>query len=351
MDFLFTQLMGTPVWLWAAFLSFIILLMVLDLGVFYRKSHVIGMVESFKLTGFYVSLAVCFGIFMYFWRGSQDAALYLTGYVVEQSLSMDNIFVMAVIMNYFAVPRKYQHRVLFYGILGVILMRGFMIVAGAAIVQQFEWVLYLFAAFLIFTGIKMLGNAEETYDVESNPVLKFMRKRFPVTDDFRGSKFFVREKDEKTGELKLFITPLLLALCVIEVADVIFAVDSIPAIFAITTDPFIIFTSNIFAILGLRALYFALSAMLHRFAYLKYALSLVLVFIGGKFIVADLMGWDHMSPTWSLAITLGLLFGGAAVSLAKTAHENGKERRRLRAAQTAAAQMQSAQSDEPSQHG
>jgi len=350
MDFLFNQMMGTPVWLWIAFLSFILLLMVLDLGVFYRKSHVIGMAESLKLTGFYVSLAMAFAVFMYFWRGSQDAALYITGYVVEQSLSMDNIFVMAVIMNYFAVPRKYQHRVLFYGILGVIIMRGFMIVAGAAVVQRFDWILYLFAAFLVFTGVRMLFHADEDYDVESNPVLKFMRKRFPVTNDFHGRHFLVRLPDPRTGELKLFITPLLLALCVIEVADVIFAVDSIPAIFAITTDPFIIFTSNIFAILGLRALYFALSAMLHRFAYLKYALSLVLIFIGGKFFVADLMGWHHMSPTWSLAITLGLLAGGLVVSLAKTAHENGKERRRLRA-QTASAQMQSAQSDNTTQQG
>lgn len=327
MDFLFSNVMGTQVWIWALFLSFVVSLMVLDLGVFHKKSHVIGMNESLRLYAFYFSLGLGFGAIMWAWRGSHDAFLYLTGFIIEQSLSMDNIFVMAVILNYFAIPRAYQHRVLFYGILGVILLRGVMIFAGAAILSQFHWVLYLFAIFLVATGIKMLVSDDDGYDVASNPVLAFMRRRFRITDGLRGEKFVVREPDEK-GELKLFITPLLVALCVIEVADVIFAVDSIPAIFSITTDPFIVFTSNIFAIMGLRALFFALAAMLHRFAYMKYSLSLVLVFIGAKLLIADLFGLPHMSAGWSLAITILILAGGVVASLVKTARDGRIEHAR-----------------------
>ena len=321
MQFLMGEISGTPVWLWAGFLVFVLSLMVFDLGVLHRKSHVIAMGESMRLTGFYIALALCFGVILYVWRGAHDAFLYLTGYVVELSLSMDNIFVIAVIMGYFAIPREFQHRVLFYGILGVIILRGIMIVAGAAIIAQFHWVLYLFAAFLVITGIKMLMAGDEQYDVSRNPVQRLLRRYLPVTDGFRGEHFVVREPDEQTGQLRLFITPMLVALCVIEVADVIFALDSIPAIFAITTDPFIIFTSNIFAILGLRAMFFALSALLHRFAYLKYALSLVLVFIGGKILVGDLLGMGHVSPGWSLSITLCILAAGAIVSIVSTARQ------------------------------
>lgn len=321
MQFFMGEISGTPVWLWAGFLVFVVSLMVFDLGVLHRKSHVIGMGESLRLTSFYIALAVSFGAILYAWRGPHDAFLFLTGYVVELSLSMDNIFVIAVIMGYFAIPREFQHRVLFYGILGVIILRGIMIVAGAAIIAQYHWVLYLFAAFLVITGIKMLMSGDEQYDVSKNPVQRFLRRYFPVTEGFRDERFVVREIDEKTGRSRLFITPMLVALCVVEVADVIFALDSIPAIFAITTDPFIIFTSNIFAILGLRAMFFALSALLHRFAYLKYALSLVLVFIGGKILVADLLGWGHVSPGWSLTITLAILSAGAIVSIISTARQ------------------------------
>ncbi|MEM7464078.1 MAG: TerC family protein [Pseudomonadota bacterium] len=327
MDFLFSEALGTPVWMWAGFLTFISAILIFDLGILFRESKPIEMAQSLRLSGFYISLGISFSVVMYFLRGSEAAFLYLTGYVVEQSLSMDNIFVIAVILNYFAIPRQYQHRVLFYGILGVIILRGVMIVAGAALIHEFHWVLHVFAVFLVFTGIKMLMDGNEVYDVESNPVLRFMRKHFRTTDDLRGDKFFVREKSPKSGKMRLYLTPLFVALCVIEVADVIFAVDSIPAIFAITTDPFIIFTSNIFAILGLRALFFALSSLLHRFEYLKYALSLVLVFIGGKILVAEIFSIDHISPAWSLFITLFILIMGGVVSVWKTAHVARKTRK------------------------
>jgi len=320
MDFLFSDVMGTQAWIWALFFVFVVSLMVFDLGVLHKKSHVIGMKESLRLYGFYFSLGLIFAGIMWAWRGSHDAFLYLTGFIIEQSLSMDNIFVIAVILNYFAIPRAFQHRVLFYGILGVVILRGVMIFAGAAIVSQFHWVLYLFAAFLVITGVKMLMSDDDGYDVANNPVLRFMRKHFRITDGLRGESFVVREPDQH-GVMRLYITPLLVALVVIEFADVIFAVDSIPAIFAITTDPFIVFTSNIFAILGLRALFFALAALLHRFAYMKYALSLVLVFIGGKLLVADMLGLPHMSPGWSLTITLSILGGGILLSIFKTSQE------------------------------
>ena len=282
MDFLFYGFLGQPLWMWLGFITLVIVLLVFDLGVLHKDTREIEMKESLLLSGFYITLGLLFGGFVWYQLGPQSGMEYLTGFVVEKSLAMDNIFVIAMIFSYFAIPRQYQHRVLLYGILGVIILRGIMIAAGAAIVENFEWVLYLFAAFLVFTGVKMLFASDHGYDVANNPVLKFMRKRFRVTDQLHGHNFVVKQEDPKTGKLKTFATPLLLALVLVEIADVIFAVDSIPAIFAITTDPYIVYTSNIFAILGLRALYFALSAMIHRFVYLKYALSIVLIFIGSK---------------------------------------------------------------------
>jgi tellurite resistance protein TerC len=225
-----------------------------------------------------------------------------------------------MIFTYFAVPRIYQHRVLFWGILGVIVLRAIMIGLGATIVAKWGWVLYIFAAFLIFTGIKMWVMADKEYDVGNAPVLKWVRRRFRVTDELHGEKFWVKQPDPKTGKLAWFMTPLFLALIMVEIVDVIFAVDSVPAIFAITTDPFIVYTSNIFAILGLRALYFALAAMVHRFHYLKYALAILLVFIGSKIFLADLMGFPggKFPSTWSLGITFAILFSGIAYSLWKT---------------------------------
>ncbi len=315
LDFLWVDFLGTPSWMWLTFVSLVAFLLALDLGVMHKESREIGIKESFLLSGFYMTLGVAFGGWVWFQSGQQAGLEYLTGFVVEKSLAMDNIFVIAMIFGYFSIPRAYQHRVLLWGILGVIVLRGVMIAAGAAIVENYDWVLYLFAAFLVITGIKMLLTAEQEHDVSSNPVLKFLQKRLPVTNGLRDEKFLVREPDEKTGKLKTYITPLFLALIMVELADVIFAVDSIPAIFAITTDPFIVYTSNIFAILGLRALYFALSALIHRFAYLKYALSVVLIFIGSKIFVADMLGLAKIPPVVSLSVTIGILAVGILGSL------------------------------------
>jgi len=315
MDFLFIDLLGKPLWMWLTFVAVVLVLLALDLGVLHKDSREIGIKESFALSAFYIALGLAFGGWIWFQSGEQAGLEYLTGFVVEKSLAMDNIFVIAMIFGYFSIPRAYQHRVLLWGILGVIVLRGVMIAAGAAIVENYNWVLYLFAAFLIITGIKMLLTADQEYDVASNPVLKFLRRKLPVTDGLRNEKFLVRETDPATGKLKTFITPLFLALVMVELADVIFAVDSIPAIFAITTDPYIVYTSNIFAILGLRALYFALSALIHRFAYLKYALSVVLIFIGSKIFLADMLGLAKIPPVVSLTVTIGILAAGILGSL------------------------------------
>jgi tellurite resistance protein TerC len=238
--------------------------------------------------------------------------------VVEKSLAMDNVFVIAMIFGYFAIPREYQHRVLFWGILGVIVLRAIMIGVGATLVAEFAWLLYLFAAFLIATGLKMLWWGEAHADLSGNPVLKLLRRRFRVTERLHGERFFVRVPNARTGRAEAAATPLFLALVLIEVADLIFAVDSIPAIFAITTDPYVIYTSNIFAILGLRALYFALAAVLHRFAYLKQALAVLLVFIGSKIFIADLFGWTKFPAEWSLGITFAILGAGVLYSIWRT---------------------------------
>jgi tellurite resistance protein TerC len=244
--------------------------------------------------------------------------LYLTGWVIEQTLAFDNVFVMAMIFSYFAIPPKYQHRVLFYGILGVIVLRAIMIGLGATLVSEFSWVLYIFAAFLIITGIKMLVMGDKEPEIAQNPLVRFMRRRFNVTDEHHGQDFFVKKADPRTGRMVWFMTPLFMALVMVEIADVIFAVDSVPAIFAITTDPFIVYTSNIFAILGLRALYFALAAMIHRFQYLKPALAVVLVFIGSKVFVADLLGLEKFPAALSLGVTLAIIAAGILYSLWRT---------------------------------
>ncbi len=314
MELLMVDMMGKPVWMWVLFIAIVLVLLVIDLGLFHKKSREIGVSESLALSAFYISLGLAFGGWIWFQSGEKAGIEYLTGFIIEKSLAMDNVFVIAMIFSYFAIPKQYQHRVLLYGILGVIILRGIMIAAGAAVVQNFGWVLYIFAAFLIFTGIKMLMSADSHYDVANNPVLKYMKRHFPVTDQLHGERFFVRQKDD-SGTMKSFMTPLFLALVLVEFADLIFAVDSIPAIFAITTDPYIVYTSNIFAILGLRALYFALAAMIDRFVYLKYALALVLIFIGSKIFIADMLGLAKIPPMMSLTITLGILAAGVVGSL------------------------------------
>ncbi|WHA42354.1 TerC family protein [Agrobacterium larrymoorei] len=322
MDFLFTDFLGTATWMWAVFIILVLGLLALDLGVLHKNSKEIGIRESLLMSAFYIVIGLGFGGWIWYQSGQQPAMEYVTGFVVEKSLAMDNIFIIAMIFSYFAIPRRYQHRVLLWGILGVIVLRGIMIAAGAAIVENFEWVLYLFAAFLVFTGVKMLFSADhEEQDIGKNPILKFLRTRLPVTDRLYEERFFIKKHDEKTGKLKTFVTPLFLALIMVEIADLIFAVDSIPAIFAITTDPFIVYTSNIFAILGLRALYFALAALIHRFAYLKYALAAVLVFVGSKIFLADMLGIAKIPPSISLGITLAILVTGVVGSLFATRNE------------------------------
>lgn len=317
MDLLLLTFMGKPLWMWLLFLAVVLALLVFDLGVLNRDDHEIGIAESLRLSAMYILLGISFSGFILWQMSGEAAALYLTAFVVEKSLAMDNIFVMALIFSSFAIPRLYQHRVLFWGILGVILLRGIMIGLGATIVEHYHWVLYLFAAFLIFTGIKMLFTNDEPDDMSDNAILRFFKGRFRVSKDLHGHAFFVRLPDAN-GRLVRHITPLFLALMVIEVADLVFAVDSVPAVFTITTDPYLVYTSNIFAILGLRALYFALAAILHRFAYLKYALSILLVFIGSKIFIADMMGWAKFPPAWSLGITFAILGIGVTVSVLKT---------------------------------
>jgi tellurite resistance protein TerC len=325
MQYLLIDFLGTPAWMWAVFLSLVLGLLALDLGVLHKGSREIGIKESLGLSAFYITIGVAFGGWVWLQLGQQPALEYLTGFVVEKSLAMDNIFIIATIFSFFAIPRQYQHRVLLYGILGVIVLRGIMIAGGAAIVENFHWVLYLFAAFLVVTGIRMLFSSDHGPSIEDNAVLKFLRRRLPVTESLHGDRFTVRQPDPKTGKLKTFATPLLFALIMVELADLVFAVDSIPAIFAITTDPFIVYTSNIFAILGLRALYFALAALIHRFAYLKYALAAVLIFVGSKIFVADMLGIAKIPPTLSLGVTIALLASGIVGSMWATrkdvAHE------------------------------
>jgi len=320
MDFLIplisADFLGKPAWVWLAFVGIVFTLLAFDLGVLHNDDHEIGVRESLLLSAGYVSVALLFGAWVWWYLGPQSGMDYYTGYMIEKSLSMDNVFVIALIFGFFAIPRQYQHRVLFWGILGVIVLRAIMIGLGATLVNQFSWVLYLFGAFLIFTGIKMWIIADHMPDIANNPLLKFLKRHMRVTDGLRGNAFWVREADTKTGKLERFATPLFLALVLVEFVDLIFAVDSVPAIFAITTDPFIVYTSNIFAILGLRALYFALAAMIHRFKYLKYALALVLVFIGSKIFLVGIIG--KIPAVLSLSVTFGLIAGGVLVSLWKT---------------------------------
>ncbi len=329
--------LGMPVWVWLGFIAIVLTILALDLGLFHRDAHAVSMSESVKLAGLCMSLGLMFsGVVWWLYangmaqsldpviaaaepgaaRGWTAWELYLTGWIVEQTLAFDNVFVMSMIFTYFAIPQQYQHRVLFYGILGVIVLRAIMIGLGAALVHQFDWILYVFSAFLVVTGIKMFMFADAKPDIENNPVLKWMRRHMAITNRIDGQNFFAMLPDSKTGKIVRHATPLFVALILIEIADLIFAVDSVPAIFAITQDPFIVYTSNIFAILGLRSLYFVLSAMVNRFHYLKYALALVLIFVGSKIFIQQFTG--KIPPEISLGITALLLIGGIVVSLIAT---------------------------------
>lgn len=321
-EFFNTPFLGKEAWVWLVFIGIVVTLLAFDLGILHKNEREIGVKESLWLSAGYISVALLFGAWVAWYFGAQSGVEYFTGFMIEKSLSMDNVFVIALIFTYFAIPRLYQHRVLFWGILGVIVLRALMIGLGAALVTEASWILYLFGAFLVFTGIKMLMIANHMPDIGNNPLLKFLRKRMRVTEQIEGNAFFVYKPDPVTGKTIRWATPLFLALCLIEFVDLVFAVDSVPAIFAITTDPFIVYTSNIFAILGLRALYFALAAMIHRFAYLKYALALVLIFIGTKIFLVGIIG--KIPPVVSLSVTFGLILGGVLFSLYKTRNDKAE---------------------------
>jgi tellurite resistance protein TerC len=317
MEFLDHLILGKPAWMWAIFAATVIGLLALDLGVLHRKARAIGVRESLWMSAFYIAAALLFGAWVWASLGAQSGTEYVTGFLVEKTLALDNVFIISLIFTYFAIPPAYQHRVLFWGILGVIVLRAVMIGLGATLVSEFAWILYVFAVFLVATGVKMLVLGDKLPDIEKNPVLKLLRRTMRITPALQGERFFVRAPDAD-GRLVLWATPLFVALVLIEIVDLVFAVDSVPAIFAITTDPFVVYTSNIFAILGLRALYFALAAVVGRFKYLKQALALVLIFIGGKIFVADLMGWEKFPASISLGVTIALILGGVLYSLYKT---------------------------------
>lgn len=297
--------MDTPLH-WIIFNVFVVVAVALDLAVFHRRAHKVGLREALGWSAVWITLAVIFGAAVFHWYGRQPALEFFTGYVIEKALSMDNLFVFLVIFRVFAVAEQYQHRVLAYGILGALLMRGAMIAAGTALLHRFDWIMYVFGAFIIYAGLHMLFQREETHP-EKNAMVRFFSKHLRFTHEFRGEKFFVRDSG------KWCATPLFLVLLVVEVTDVTFAVDSIPAVFGITRDPFIVYTSNVFAILGLRALYFLLAGVLEKFAYLKVGLALVLVFVGAK-MIAD--PWLHISVAVSLAVVVGMLALTVLASLA-----------------------------------
>jgi tellurite resistance protein TerC len=316
------------IWIWIGFFALIASLLALDLGVLNRKAHSIGVKEALGWTLFWVSVAMAFIVVVYFlydahWgglglrdgqrvtSGGEAAMLFFSGYLLEESLSMDNMFVIAMIFAYFQVPRQFQHRTLFWGILGALVLRGIMIAGGASLINHFEWMMYVFGGILIFSGIKMFRAGDEKIEPDHNPLVRLARRVYPVSPNFEGQKFFTRLDGRRA------VTPLFLVLLVIESTDVVFAVDSIPAIFGVTRDPFLVMTSNVFAILGLRSLFFALSAIMGKFRYLKIALVCVLIFIGVKMIVTCKtvnLGVEIPTPI-SLGVVIGMLAAGVAASL------------------------------------
>ena len=307
--------MAFPIWAWVVFGAFILLMLVLDLFVLHRDAKEISFREAAVLSAFWVAMALLFGILVWIWAGPTTAGEYYAGYIIEKALSVDNVFVFALIFTYFAVPVQYQYRVLFWGVVGALALRIVFILIGAELLETYDWMVYLFGAFLIYTGIRMARHSNQEVHPERNPVLRLLRRILPMTDGYRGQKLLVRERG------KLMATPLLAVLIAVETTDVVFAVDSIPAIFAITTNTFVVWTSNAFAILGLRALYFMLAGLMQRFVYLSLGLSMVLVFVGAKFIWSDLFG---KVPIWvSLPFIAMVVAVSIAASLWKTRTQPG----------------------------
>ena len=299
-------MVATNIWFWVGFIAFVLAVLALDLGVFNRTPHVVRAKEAAVMTAFWVGLALLFAGGLAWFVDRQTALTFLTGYVIEESLSVDNIFVIVLIFQYFAVPAKYQHRVLFWGILGALVMRGVFIGVGAALLARFEWIIYVFGAILVVTGVRMALKQDEEFDGEQNPVVKFVRRFLPVTHEYHGKHFFTMQDGRR------YATPLLVVLVLVEATDLIFAVDSIPAIFGITRDPFIVFTSNIFAVMGLRSLFFLLASVVTKFHLLKYGLALILTFIGTKMLIEH---WVHIPIMASLGVVLAVLAGSIVGSL------------------------------------
>ena len=299
------------------FISIVLTLLALDLGFFHKKEREISFKESVLMSVFYIMIGITFGLWIWYIKGLESFAEYITGFFVEKSLALDNIFLISLIFSNLSIPAKYQHRVLFWGILGVIILRAIMIGLGAHILSKFHWILYIFAAFMIFTGIKMIFIPHKSIDISKNALLIWLKKHLNITNRLHEQKFYVYQKDPKSKINKIFVTPLFIALVMIEFIDLVFAVDSLPAIFAITQDPIIIYTSNIFAVLGLRSLYFAIASIIDRFYYLKYALAIVLIFIGSKIFLAEALGILKIPPIISLVVTISILAGGVAYSWIK----------------------------------
>ncbi|CAN5249851.1 TerC family protein [soil metagenome] len=296
----------TNIWMWIGFIAFVLVMLALDLGVFNRTPHVVKPKEALVWTAVWVGLALVFAAGLMVFIDHQAALTFLTGYVIEESLSVDNIFVIVLIFQYFAVPPQFQHRVLFWGILGALLMRGLFIGLGAALLARFEWIFYIFGALLVITGIRMAVKQDEEFDGEQNPVVKLVRRFLPLTHDYRGKHFFAVENGKR------YATPLLLVLVLVEATDLIFAVDSIPAIFGITRDPFLVFTSNIFAVLGLRSLFFLLASVVTKFHLLKYGLAFILTFVGAKMLAEQ---WIHIPILLSLGVVVSVLGASIGASL------------------------------------
>ncbi len=290
---------------WILFNLFVVAMLVLDLGILNRRSHRVGFREALAWSGVWIALAAAFAVIELFWHGRAQALQFVTGYVIELSLSVDNLFVFLVIFRYFKVPDQHQHKVLFWGILGALLMRGVFIVAGVGLIRRFSWITYAFGALLVYSGLKLLRQGETEIRPEKNPVLRLFRRAFPVTKEYAGGQFFTRQKG-------LYATPLFVVLLVVETSDILFAVDSIPAVLAITLNAFIVYTSNVFAILGLRSMYFALAGMMDLFHYLHYGLSVVLIFIGLKMLGSH---YTNISTGWALAIVLLVLGTSVVASL------------------------------------
>ncbi len=299
-------------WWWVGFNCLVLALLALDLGVFNRKAHVVSVKEALGWSALWISLSIGFGLWIGQEMGRQSMLEYYTGYLVEQALSIDNLFVFILVFGYFRIPAELQHRVLFWGILGALLMRGAMILAGAVLIARFHWIIYVFGAFLVITGLRMAFGSEHAVEPEANPVIRFVRRFIPMTARFHGQHFFVREPTEPGTRARLVATPLFVVLILIETTDVVFAVDSIPAIFGVTRNPFLVYTSNVFAILGLRSLYFVLANVITKFHLLKYGLAIVLAFVGVKMLLSEIY---PLGIGLSLGAVAGVLFGSVLLSL------------------------------------